>query len=238
MDIKKPSPTDNEGRDLQVGRVTEYDEGKRFLIRNDYTPNAVQALLDDVPRNRALVRKVDLMILPLLAGTYTLQYMLSVVSYSESLKHLSRHASCWSLACAGIAYSCNGLGAVVGGVLTYGIGQIRTIAVWRAIYLILWWDHHRVGSYRASLPAGRYRLRKKIQARREGPFDRSQSTGSHGLWILFFVLFDGVVNGGVSNFSKLTIKGLTKNPLMTVALGIPFGGFQIAWVLSGTFLAS
>ncbi|KAJ5126437.1 hypothetical protein N7476_009237 [Penicillium atrosanguineum] len=32
---------------------------------------------------------------------------------------------------------CNGLGAVLGGVLTYGMGQIDTIAVWRAIYLIL-----------------------------------------------------------------------------------------------------
>lgn len=38
---------------------------------------------------------------------------------------------------AGIFYSCNGVGAMVGGLLTFGIGQIKTIAVWRAIYLIL-----------------------------------------------------------------------------------------------------
>jgi MFS family permease len=37
---------------------------------------------------------------------------------------------------AGIFYSCNGVRSIVGGVLTYAIGQIQTFPVWRAVFLI------------------------------------------------------------------------------------------------------
>ncbi|OKL55475.1 hypothetical protein UA08_09203 [Talaromyces atroroseus] len=58
-------------------------------------------------------------------------------------------------------------------------------------------------------------------------------------WMTFsFVLFNEAINGGVANFSKLIIKRLTGDALTSVALGIPFGAFQIFWVLSGTYLAS
>jgi hypothetical protein len=32
--------------------------------------------------------------------------------------------------------SCNGVGSMVGGILTYAIGQIQTFPVWRAVFLI------------------------------------------------------------------------------------------------------
>jgi hypothetical protein len=59
------------------------------------------------------------------------------------------------------------------------------------------------------------------------------------VWLLvLFMLLNETINGGVANFGKLIIKGVVKDPLQTVALGIPMGAFQVFWILSGTFLAS
>ena len=59
------------------------------------------------------------------------------------------------------------------------------------------------------------------------------------VWLLvLFMLLNECMNGGVANFGKLIIKGVVKDPLQTVALGIPMGAFQVVWILSGTFLAS
>lgn len=343
----KKSPTvDADEKDLQVGTITHLDEGEVFLHQNGYTQDAIQTLLDDEPRNKKLVRKVDLMLLPLLAGTYTLQYIdKSALAYSAvfdllTSTHMTTYQYSWlasifyfaylvaeypwnllaqktrlgkvvsgnviawgsmlmiTAACsnftgmaicrfllgvfeafvtpcfmlivgmwytraqqpfrAGVFYSCNGLGAVVGGVLTYGIGQIKTIAVWKAIYLILggitaaWGvvmllflpddviSAKRFTLDEKALLIGRSRLgRTGVINRQIKWYQIREALLDPQVWILFFfVLFDEVVNGGVANFSKLIIKGLTNDPLMTVALGIPFGAFQILWVLSGTFFAS
>lgn len=59
------------------------------------------------------------------------------------------------------------------------------------------------------------------------------------VWLLFiFVLLNEVINGGYANFGKLIIKGVVHGSLQTTALGIPQGGFQIMWILSGTYIAS
>lgn len=59
------------------------------------------------------------------------------------------------------------------------------------------------------------------------------------VWLLFFfVLLNEVINGGYANFGKLIIKGVVHGSLQTTALGIPQGGFQIVWILSGTYIAS
>ncbi|CAG8218458.1 unnamed protein product [Penicillium salamii] len=346
IDKKEPVEDVVDEKDVQIGTVTDLDEGEVFLHQHGFNQEAIQALLDDGPRNKALVRKVDLVLLPLLAGTYMLQYIdKSALAYSavfdllpstnmssdqyswlasifyfaylvaeypwsmlaqktKLAKVVSGNIIAWgamlmiTAACssftgmaicrfllgvfeapitpcfmmmigmwytraqqpfrAGVFYSCNGLGAMVGGILNYGIGQIHTIAVWRAIYLILggitlvwgvvmllFLPDDVVSSKRFTLDEkalliGRGRLGQtgiinhqiKWYQIREALIDPQ-------VWVLFlFTLLNEVVNGGIASFGKLIIKGLTDDSATAVALGIPFGGFQIFYVLGGTFLAS
>lgn len=59
------------------------------------------------------------------------------------------------------------------------------------------------------------------------------------VWLLvLFMLLNEVINGGIANFGKLIVKGVVRDPLQTVALGIPQGAFQVFYILSGTYLAS
>ncbi|KAL4802606.1 major facilitator superfamily domain-containing protein [Aspergillus unguis] len=344
MDDKK-EPQDIPKEDIQEG-IVSLDQGELFLRQHNFTQDDIQALLSDDSLNKALVRKVDLVLLPLLAGTYTLQYIdKSALAYSAVFdllpstnmssdqyswlasifyfaylvaeypwtflaqktrmgKVVSGNVIAWgsmlmiTAACnsfagiatcrfllgvfeapitncfmmivgmwytrkeqpfrAGIFYSCNGLGAIIGGILTFGIGQINTIAVWRAIFLILGGITVLWGLIMLLLlpddiiSAKRLTLQEKALLIGRGRLARTgilnhQIKWTHireafmdiQVWILFlFVLLNETVNGGLANFSKLIIKGLTGDPLTTVALGIPFGGFQLLWVLSGTFIAS
>jgi MFS family permease len=343
----KEFPTSNtDEKDVQVGTITHLDEGEVFLHENGFTHEAVQALLDNEPCNKALVRKVDLVLLPLLAGTYMLQYIdKSALAYSAvfdllTSTHMSSNQYSWlasifyfaylvaeypwnmlaqktrlakvvsgnvvgwgsmlmiTAACsnftgmaicrfllgifeapitpcfmmivsmwytraqqpfrAGVFYSCNGLGAMVGGILTYGIGQIETIAVWRAIFLILggitvaWGvvmflllpddviSAKRFSLEEKALLIGRNRLgRTGVMNHQIKWYQIREALVDPQVWILFFfTLFNETINGGIANFSKLIVKGLTHDPLITVALGIPQGAFQLFWILSGTFIAS
>lgn len=345
-EAKKASVTTAAEKDVQVGAITDLDEGGVFLHENGFTHESIQALLDDEPRNKALVRKVDLILLPLLAGTYTLQYIdKSALAYSAVFDllpstHMSSNQYSWlasifyfaylvaeypwnilaqktrlakvvsgnvvawgsmlmiTAACssftgmaicrfllgifeapitpcfmmivgmwytrtqqpfrAGIFYSCNGLGAIVGGLLTFGIGQIETIAVWRAIYLILggitvtWGIVMFLFLPDDIISAKRFKLEEKAlligrsRLGRTGVINHQikwyqirEALIDPQVWILFFfTLFNETVNGGIANFSKLIIKGLTHDALTAVALGIPMGAFQIFFILSGTYLAS
>ncbi|KAL4783902.1 major facilitator superfamily domain-containing protein [Aspergillus varians] len=333
-------------KDIQVGTITDLDEGEVFLRQHGFTSDDLQRLLDDPARNKDLVRKVDLILLPLLAGTYMLQYIdKSALAYSavfdllptthmtseqyswlasifyfaylvaeypwtflaqrtKMAKVVSGNIIAWgamlmiTAACnsftgmaicrfllgafeapitncfimivgmwytrseqpfrAGIFYSCNGLGAMVGGILTFGIGQVKTIAVWRAIFLILggatilWGFIMLVFLPDDIISAKRFTLEDKALLVGRGRLARTgilshqikwyqirEALIDPQVWILFlFMLLNETINGGIASFSKLIIKGLTGDSLTTVALGIPFGAFQLAWVLSGTFIAS
>ncbi|GAM43419.1 hypothetical protein TCE0_050r18216 [Talaromyces pinophilus] len=333
-------------KDLQTGIITDLDEGEVFLRKNGITNDRLHDLMGDKPRNKRLVRKVDLLLMPLLAGTYMLQYIdKSALAYSAvfdlfTTTHMSSNQYSWlasifyfaylvaeypwgyvaqktkmakvvsgnivawgamlmiTAACtsftgmaicrfllgvfeapitpcfmmivgmwytrseqpfrAGVFYSCNGVGAMVGGLLTFGIGQIKTIAVWRAIYLILggvtllwgllmfvWLPDDIMSAKRFTLEEkalliGRGRLaRTGIINRRIKWYQIREALIDPQVWILFFfMLLNETINGGIASFSKLIIKGLTGDALTTVALGIPFGAFQVFWVLSGTYLAS
>uniref|UniRef100_A0A093VLL3 Putative transporter n=1 Tax=Talaromyces marneffei PM1 TaxID=1077442 RepID=A0A093VLL3_TALMA len=351
MGVEKNTTSDIEDpvmaeKDFQTGVVTDLDEGAVFLQENGITSDRVHELLGDKARNKALVRKVDLLLLPLLAGTYMLQYIdKSALAYSavfdlfttthmtssqyswlasifyfaylvaeypwgylaqttKMAKVVSGNVVAWgailmiTAACtsftgmaicrfllgvfeapitpcfmlivgmwytraeqpfrAGVFYSCNGLGAMIGGLLSFGIGQIKTIAVWRAIYLILggvtvlWgvlllfflpddiMSAKRFTLEDKALLIGRGRLnRTGIINRRIKWYQIREAFIDPQVWMLFFfMLFNETINGGIASFSKLIIKGLTGDPLTTVALGIPFGAFQMLWVLSGTYLAS
>lgn len=66
-----------------VGETSNLDEADIFLRDNNFSPDYIQELLADKELNKRLVRKIDLILLPLLAGTYVLQYIdKSALAYS------------------------------------------------------------------------------------------------------------------------------------------------------------
>ncbi|KAI9309890.1 major facilitator superfamily transporter [Zopfochytrium polystomum] len=121
----------------------------------------------------------------------------------------------------------NGLGSMVGGILTYGIGQRigGGFPVWKSIFLML-------GGVTAIISARRFSPQNPNVPNLGGPTRPANPPA------LFFMLLNATINGGVANFGKLIIKGVVSDPFKTVLLGIPQGAFSVFWILSGTFLAS
>lgn len=147
---------------------------------------------------------------------------------------------------------------MLGGIITYGIGQIDSFPVWKAVFLIcggatvIWGTILLRYLPDSILSAKRFTLEEKAlligRARlaRTGVLNKTikwyqikEALLDPQVWLLtLFVLFNETINGGFANFGKLIIKGLVKDPLKTTALGIPLGAFQVFWILTGTFLAS
>lgn len=57
------------------GDVLSLDASEVFLREHNFHEEYLAELLADKPLNKRLVRKIDLVVLPLLAGTYVLQYI-------------------------------------------------------------------------------------------------------------------------------------------------------------------
>lgn len=147
---------------------------------------------------------------------------------------------------------------MLGGILTYGIGQIHTFPVWKAIFLlcggitVCWGTLLFFFLPDDILTAKRFTLEEKALLIARGRLGRTgilnktikwhqvrETLIDPQVWLLFlFVLLNETINGGYANFGKLIIKGLVQGSLRTTALGIPQGGFQVFWILSGTFAAS
>ncbi|KAK7567333.1 putative MFS transporter [Phyllosticta citricarpa] len=328
------------------GEIVELDQSEVFLRENGYDWGQVEAILEDKQKMKSLYRKVDKLLLPLLCGTYVLQYIdKSTTSYGAVFdlltetnmdgdqyswtasifyfgylfweypaSYLAQHyrtgkvvagtiigwasvlmltAACESfgtiavcrffLGCfeapitpcfmlivsmwytrdqqpfrTGCFYCCNGVGSCLGGIFCYGIGQIDSFPVYKAIFLIcggmtfLWGLVVMWFLPDSPMTAKGFTLEEKAALLGVG---RRNQTGSLNrtikpnqiketfmdlqVWILFlFTLLNELINGGVANFGKLIIKGLVSDPLSTTALGIPQGGFQVLFVLSGGFFAS
>lgn len=159
---------------------------------------------------------------------------------------------------AGVFYCCNGIGSMTGGLLSFAVGQIKTFPVWKAVFLIcgamtvLWGVVLLFFLPDDVVTAKRFSVEEKalIIARarqnRTGVLNRTikwyqirEAFLDPQVWLLtLFMLFNEIMNGGMSNFGRLIVKGIVQDPLKTVALGIPQGAFQVFWILSGTFLAS
>lgn len=160
---------------------------------------------------------------------------------------------------AGIFYSCNGIGLMLGGLLSYCIGLIDGYPVWKAIFLlcggitVIWGfvlfyflpdDIISAKQFslqdRATLVARGKIGRTGILNRQIKWYQVREALCDVQIWLLFlFTLLNETVNGGLANFSKLIIKGVENgNALQATALTIPAGAFQVLWILSGTFLAS
>ena len=67
IDITKP--------DVAVGEISDLDEAEIFLRENNISHEELQILLADEKEVKRLMRRVDMRLLPLLAGTYVLQYI-------------------------------------------------------------------------------------------------------------------------------------------------------------------
>lgn len=62
--------------DVEDGSIGgDLDESEKFLRDHNIGPEYLQALLADDAKVRSLVRKVDMRILPLLAGTFVMQFI-------------------------------------------------------------------------------------------------------------------------------------------------------------------
>lgn len=159
---------------------------------------------------------------------------------------------------AGIFYCCNGVGSMIGGILTYGIGQVPSFPVWKAIFLlcggltVIWGTLIFTFLPDSILTAKRFTLEEKALLIARGRLGHTgilnktikwsqirEALSDPQVWLLFlFVLFNEVCNGGIASFGKLIVKGVVKGSLKTTLLGIPQGAFQVVWILSGTYIAS
>lgn len=147
---------------------------------------------------------------------------------------------------------------MIGGLLSYGIGQIDTFPVWKAVFLtcggvtVLWAIVLFLFLPDSIMSAKNFTLEEKAlligraKLAQTGVLNKSikwyqikEAFLDPQVWLLtLFMLLNEIINGGIANFGKLIIKGLVSDPLLTTALGIPQGAFQVFWILSGTFLAS
>lgn len=150
------------------------------------------------------------------------------------------------------------MGSIIGGLLTYGIGQIDTFPVWKAIFLlcggvtIIWGIVMFFFLPDSIISARRFTLDEKALLITRGRLGRTgilnqtikwpqvrEAFTDPQVWLLFlFVLLNETINGGIANFGKLIVKGLVNDPLRTTLLGLPSGLFQVVWILSGTWMAS
>ncbi|ORY28022.1 major facilitator superfamily domain-containing protein [Naematelia encephala] len=154
-------------------------------------------------------------------------------------------------------YAFNGIGVAGGGLIGYGIGQIKaSLAPWRYEFII-------VGAFCAAwgiclfvfLPNSPTtfrgfshdeklmmiaRLRKNqtgVEHRRINWTQIKEAFTDYKTYMFTFLGFIGnIPNGGLSNFSTLVIKGLGFNTLNTALLGIPQGVLVCIWIGLGAII--
>lgn len=65
----------SKAKSVTEGELINLDAAEVFLREHNFHDDYLAELLADAPLNKRLVRKIDLVVLPLLAGTYVLQYI-------------------------------------------------------------------------------------------------------------------------------------------------------------------
>lgn len=85
MSIKEKtlSPQASELPDIKTGEVHDLDAAEVFLRQHNFTHAYLQEILQDEEASKRLVRRVNWILMPLLCGTYLLQYIdKQAMSYS------------------------------------------------------------------------------------------------------------------------------------------------------------
>ncbi|GAP89458.1 putative allantoate permease [Rosellinia necatrix] len=150
-----------------------------------------------------------------------------------------------------IWYSFNGVGVAGGGLIGYGIGNIKgALQSWRYEFLIIgafctFWAivlFFLVPNSPATFTGFSHeerlmmiaRMRQNqtgIEQRRINWSQIMEAFLDYKTWLFFFLGFVGnIPNGGISNFSTLVIQGLGFNTLHTALLGIPQGVLVVIWI--------
>lgn len=76
-------PTNPNDIDLRAGEVHNLDQAALFLHEHNFTQSDLQTLLQDEQAQKKIRRRVDWVLMPLLCGTYMLQYIdKQTLSYS------------------------------------------------------------------------------------------------------------------------------------------------------------
>jgi len=124
---------------------------------------------------------------------------------------------------AGLFYCCNGIGSMMGGILSYGIGQIDGFPVWKAVFLVcggltvvwgvvlLFFLPDDILSAKffsleeKALLIARARLAKTGVLNKTIKWNQVRECfqDAQVLMLVLFVLLNEVINGGVANFGKL-----------------------------------
>ncbi|TFL00154.1 major facilitator superfamily domain-containing protein [Pterulicium gracile] len=155
-------------------------------------------------------------------------------------------------------YAANGIGVAGGGLIGYGIGQIKgSLASWRYEFLIVGafctaWGVFIIFFLPNTIASCQFlsrdermfmiaRLRKNqtgIETKAGIKWDQLREFCVDPKTYLFFFLgFVGnIPNGGISNFSTLIIQGLGFSQIETSLLGIPQGALVVIWIAAGAIL--
>lgn len=148
---------------------------------------------------------------------------------------------------------------MIGGILTYAVGQEDRFPIWKAIFILcggltvcwglilMWFLPGDIMSAKRLSMDDKAILIGRGQAAQTGILNRHikwsqvlEALIDPQVWLLFlFTFLNELINGGYANFGKLIIKAVVgDNSLKATALSIPQGGFQVFWILTGTYLAS
>ncbi|EFX04472.1 major facilitator superfamily transporter allantoate [Grosmannia clavigera kw1407] len=154
-------------------------------------------------------------------------------------------------------YAWNGIGVAGGGLIGYGIGQIKGgLASWRYEFLIVGalcsgWalcllvalpnspTRFRGFSHdeRLVMIARMRRNQTRFEQRTINWTHVWEAFADYKTWLFFLLGFvSNVPNGGISNFSTLVIQGLGFNTLHTALLGIPQGVIVVLWIGLGAWV--
>lgn len=157
----------------------------------------------------------------------------------------------------GLWYSANGVGIALGGLIGYGIGNIRgSLASWKYEFLIvgaccciwgivLWFflPDSPVTAKVLSIDEKRMaveRLRENQTGVENKTFKWVQVkewAGDYKTYLFFLIgLVANIPNGGISNFGTLIIKGFGYSTLITTIMQIPYGVLIALSILLCVFL--
>ncbi|KAJ5988334.1 MFS general substrate transporter [Penicillium waksmanii] len=148
-------------------------------------------------------------------------------------------------------YAWNGIGVAGGGLIGYGIGQIRgSLSSWRyeflivgalctswgiALFILLPNSPTKIRGFthqeKLMLIARMRSSQTGIQSNKVEWYQIREALVDYKTWLFMLMGFvSAVPNGGISNFSTLVIQGLGFDTLGTALLGIPQGVLVVIWI--------
>ncbi|KAN0096689.1 putative MFS allantoate transporter [Hyaloscypha variabilis] len=157
----------------------------------------------------------------------------------------------------GLWYTANGVGIALGGLLGYGIGNIRgSLPSWKYEFLIIGalcciWGvvmfflvpdspvtAKRLSLHEKKLAVERLRENQTgVENKTLKPYQIREAFLDYKLYLFFLIaLMQSIVNGGISNFGTIIIKGFGFSTLVTTLMQVPYGVLIAISILICVFL--